>query len=453
MDSNVRGEIFEKGIKVVDENGSPIKINRFIADGGQGEVYHVTYRGNDYALKWYCKSSSDVIGGAQYQTISGMYGEKKRPSDRFIWPLYMVTEEKPEKGKKFGYLMPLLPEGYYEMERFLRNDADGRAVRFKSFNAKLTAGMNIARGMKELHVMKGFSYKDLNPRNFAINPETGDVKIVDNDNVSVDGSPCSVKGTKGFMAPEIPRSRYKQNPGIDTDYYSLAVVLYELFCIDHPMEGKTWEKYPLCTDTVEEHLYAIKPVFHFDPENDSNRPTDVYAPNAYERFMSLPRELRMTFITVFTEGIENVNKRPPEIEWISVISRARDTLIKLASGKERFVNFSVPESVPPGCLGLKIGGNKIAMYPHKALYQIAVDGNDREFTKIYGGIVYDKNIKSLAIRNMSPKIWTCYSPVTKQKSDLERGQEFPISPGVQILFQRENPKIVGVVFDPKTMNN
>lgn len=219
-----KGELIAHGTAVVTSSNARVKINHLISDsGGQGDVYHVTFRDHDYALKWYCKHPEDVIGGVQYQTISKICGEDKKPSSKFIWPLILVTETEPSDGKKFGYLMELLPKGYFEMEAFLRMDNDARAVRFKNYNAMLVAGMNIAAAMQKIH-LKGWSYKDLNPKNFAIHPETGDILVVDNDNVSVDGDLCSVKGTKGYMAPEIPESNYQKNPTRETDYYSLAMI-------------------------------------------------------------------------------------------------------------------------------------------------------------------------------------------------------------------------------------
>lgn len=295
-----KGELIEKGVKVVTSGNAPVKINYLISDaGGQGDVYHVSFRGNDYAMKWYCKNAEDVIGGLQYDTISKMCGEDKRPSEKFVWPLFLVTEENPCKGKQFGYLMELLPKNYYEMNDFLRMDGDVSAVRFKSYNAMLVAGMNIAYGMQKLH-LKGFSYKDLNPKNFALNPETGDALIIDNDNVSVDGGLCTVKGMKGYMAPEIPRSKYKKSPTRETDYYSLATILYRLFFVDHPMDGKLWEKAALCTDEVEEFLYSIKPVFHFDPKNESNRPTDVYAPMLMSKMVQV---LKITPVHIMIQKV------------------------------------------------------------------------------------------------------------------------------------------------------
>lgn len=449
-DGKKKGELIENKTAVVAAGSGAVLLNYLISDaGGQGDVYHATFRGHDYALKWYCKQPDDVIGGAQYDIISKICGEEKRPSEKFIWPLIMVTEEEPSEGKRFGYLMELLPEGYYEMDNFLRMDGDEKAVRFKSYNAMLVAGMNIAAAMQKLH-LKGLSYKDLNPKNFAIHPETGEVRVVDNDNVSVDGALCSVRGTKGYMAPEIPRSGYKLNPGIRTDYYSLATILYRLFFVDHPMDGKLWTKFPICTDKAEDVMYAIRPVFHFDPKNDSNRPTEDYAPNATARWRALPQEIRSLFIAAFTEGIDDPGKRPPENVWITTIAKARDKLVRVSGGREQFVNFENPKSIPPRCLELKINNSRIALYPQKAVYEISVDGNVHQYGNRVGGIVYDKKTDRLMIRNLTDQVWRCYTPDTKQLTNIGKGQEHPVYPGVMIEFQRLRPKIVGEVVKTRT---
>lgn len=443
-----KGQLIEEGIDVFTLDGSKVTLNYLISEhGGQGDVYHVSYMGKDYAMKWYCKNPEDVIGGLQHKIISEICGISKKPGEKFIWPLYQVTEANPRDGKRFGYLMELFPDNYYEMDRFLQQDGAPGAVRFKSYNAMLVAGMNIASAMQKLH-LKGYSYKDLNPKNLVINPETGDVLIIDNDNVSVNGALCTVKGMKGYMAPEIPRSGYREIPSRLTDFFSLAVILYRLFFFDHPMEGKLWDEPYLCTDRVEEILYAIKPVFHFDPQNDINRPTDVYAPNALQRWRAMPLEIRKLFITVFTEGIDDPGKRPPEGVWINTIAKCRDKLIRLNPTREQFVNLEEPRSIPPRCLAIKIGLHQIALYPQKAIYQISVDGAYQQYTTIVAGILYNKQLDSLMIRNMSNSAWRGWSPKTRQRSDILPHQDYPICPGVMIEFQKDMPRIVGEVFDP-----
>ena len=252
------------------------------------------------------------------------------------------------------------------------------------------------------------------------------------------------------MAPEIPRSRYNKNPDTVTDYYSLAIILYRLFFIDHPMEGAAWGKYPLHTEQVEDYLYAIKPVFHFDPNNDNNRPTEAYSPNAYSRWVLMPLELRKCFFRVFTEGIERPGKRPTELEWISTIVRARDKLVRTASNQqEKFVNFDNISSIPAGCLGMKVENNIIALYPRKALYESSVFGNMNHYLTISAGIVYDQTLKKLCVRNLTDRVWRCYSDRDKKLTNVGKEEQYPLEEGVMIEFQRDEPRIVGTVFDPR----
>ena len=450
-----KGPLQERGAHLFAE-GKPVTINHLISgEGGQGDVYHVTFNGKDYALKWYCKHPDDVVGGQQHDVIKKIYGESKKPGNEFIWPFYIVYEgQNEERGKQFGYLMELLSDSYYEMNDFLRMDGDKKAVRFKSYNAMFVAGMKIASAMQKLH-LRGFSYKDLNAKNFMIRPDDGDVLVVDNDNVTIDGNESSVKGTPGYMAPEIPRSKYKISPTTRTDYYSLAVVLYRLFFIDHPMEGIAWSKYPLITEEVETKMYALTPVFHYHPNDESNRPSEVYAPNAYmvpgkpNRWKQMPQELKELFVTVFTEGIDTPAKRPPENAWISKIASARDKIVMIKGGNEQIVHFNVMQSIPGGCLGLKTAYSQIALYPKKAVYEVSITGNVKKFTEIAAGVIYDPKTRMMYLYNMTDRIWKYSAPSSDRIVEIGKGKQCPLVPGAKIEFEKVgNAGIVGVVFQP-----
>jgi len=443
------GELIEHNVRIVDENNTPITVNYHISKRGRGDVYHVTYKGTDYALMWYCQN--DVIDDAQYMTISIKCGEKRMPSDRFLWPLFMVTEENSARGKRFGYLMRLMPSGYRKMGDFLRGDDDPTAVRFTSYHAMLMAGMGIVKVVQDLH-MRGWSCKDLNPDNFVINPKTGDILVVNDDNVFVDGELCTAKGRSGYMAPEIPRSEYKLNPSIATDRYSLAVVLYLLFFNDHPMEGKQWQDYPIITEQLEDYLYCINPVFHYDPKDDSNRPVPEITPNVEARWNSktlYSEEMRETFIRAFTEGIDNPGKRPTELEWMSVLAKTRDRLIRFPDGREQFDDFNNLRSIPPRMLGVKIGSKMIALYPGKDIYEFSLTGDTRQYAKVSADVVYDKNQDCFALRNLTDQIWHCRSPKTGQTVIIGKGEDFPLEPHAMIGIKRENPTIIGEIFDPR----
>ena len=76
--------------------------------------------------------------------------------------------------------------------------------------------------------------------------------ICDNDNVAPYGSNLGVGGTPGYMAPEVILGQAK--PGMDTDLFSLAVILFELFFLSHPLEGANCCKHPCLTPQIERQL-------------------------------------------------------------------------------------------------------------------------------------------------------------------------------------------------------
>jgi serine/threonine protein kinase len=113
-------------------------------------------------------------------------------------------------------------------------------------------------------------YSDISFGNVSLDPSTGQVCICDNDNVHVDGEPSGIGGTIGFMAPEIVRG--KSMPTIDTDLFSLAVLLFYIFMMHHPLEGKKELEIKCFDYPAKKKLYGTEPLFVFDPQDNSNRP-------------------------------------------------------------------------------------------------------------------------------------------------------------------------------------
>ena len=251
-----------------------------------------------------------------------------------------------------------------------------------------------------------------------------------------------------YSAPECIES---SKLSVASDCFSLAILLYRLIFIDHPFDGALWEKVPIITRDIECIFYGEKAVFHLDPNNESNRPTDIYAPNVLGRWKVMPHELRISFTKVFTEGLRNPEKRLSAGMWINIIAKCRDKLIRLNAEREQFVNFDDVRLVPPRCLGIKIGGQKIALYPQKAIYSCNIT-RDMWNDSIIAGIVYRREVDSFMIKNMTADNFRVWSPETKQLSILTSGDEYPLSPGVMIEFQKENPRTVGIIFDARISN-
>src|SRR5581483_632859 len=151
------------------------------------------------------------------------------PNDRFLWPIELAETGEPATVPGFGYVMPLREARYRGIIDLMKRRVE------PSFRALATAGLELAHSYLQLHA-RGLCYRDISFGNVFFDPESGEVLICDNDNVAVDGqASAGVLGTPRFMAPEVVRG--EALPSTQTDLFSLAVLLFYLFMVHHPLEG------------------------------------------------------------------------------------------------------------------------------------------------------------------------------------------------------------------------
>ena len=149
------------------------------------------------------------------------------PGPRFLWPLDLARSH---DVPGFGYVMALRPPGYAGLADLMVGRVD------VGFRVVTTLGLELADSFLELH-NDGLCYRDISFGNTFFDPETGAALICDIDNVGIDGeSSASVRGTPYFMAPEVVRG--DEPPSARTDLFSLAVLLFYLFTVHHPLEGR-----------------------------------------------------------------------------------------------------------------------------------------------------------------------------------------------------------------------
>lgn len=78
--------------------------------------------------------------------------------------------------------------------------------------------------------------------------------ICDNDNVSPFGTNLGIMGKQRWMAPEIVMG--KNDPDKNSDRFSLAVVLFRLLFINHPLEGR-YSTPPCMTKEAEQNIMVV----------------------------------------------------------------------------------------------------------------------------------------------------------------------------------------------------
>lgn len=204
-----------------------------------------------------------------------------------------------------------------------------------TYRPLVTAALQLVDSYFQLHA-KGLCYCDISYRNICIRPTTGDILVMDNDNVTVNRYGLSgVAGTLPFMAPEVIRG--ETMPSRETDLYSLAVLLFGMFMRDHPMHGKKESAIRILDENAQDKLYGFEPVFMFDPRDDSNRPDPRWHAAALDLWPRYPQFFRDLFTTSFTDGVRDPDHgRVRETVWRKKLIALRDAIVYGPCGAENF---------------------------------------------------------------------------------------------------------------------
>lgn len=420
------------GVILAAESSNNYKVVSLLGAGGQGEVYDVECNGKHYALKWYFKH----MATQEQKAIIDKLISRGTPDASFLWPQDIVFKS---FGESFGYIMPLRPKNYRSIVDMMKRRAE------PSFYALCRAAYNLTNGYEKLHSM-GYSYRDISFSNLFFDPDTGDVLICDNDNVSANGlDTSSVYGTPRFMAPEIVVGKAK--PSRNTDLFSLSVLLFYMFMMGHPLEGKL-EADIRCMDIhAMNKLYGTNPVFVFDPKNKTNRPVRGYQDNVLIYWDLYPQNIKDLFMQSFTVGITTPEKRVTERKWMELFANLMSGITTCSCGAEVFYdemkttqgvahvcwNCGRPVRFPPS---LVVGKNRVLLHKDTKLYAHHITGN-YDMTTIVGTIVQNpQNPHLWGIRNESESIWT-YIKSDGQQIPVGKGRSAAIAKDVKIDFGQE----------------
>lgn len=134
----------------------------------------------------------------------------------------------------------------------------------------------------------------------------------------------------------------KKMPDNLSDRFSMSLLLYRLFCLDHPLEGKR-SLVPCLTPELQEKLYGSQALFMFDPDNSDNAPDPVIHRNSLTVWRCLPDYIRELFLKAFNQkSMNNPNARPKELDWISALVRFRSEIVPCSCGNEIFTQQGIP---------------------------------------------------------------------------------------------------------------
>lgn len=314
------------GDSVYLRSGSdPLRMEQVLGRGGQGTVFRTALNGRPLAVKWYRASDSRAFDAKMLACLTRLVDSGRPRSQAFIWPIDMVACPSLDG---YGYVMPLMDSRFITCFEMLsqKEAAD--------FSIKIRIGLNLVEAFASLH-SAGLCYRDISFGNLYVDPATGDVAIIDNDNVGVTGGESLIKGTPQFMAPEVMLDQAL--PSTESDLYSLALFLFYLFCHGHPLEGaavdnsyNSDERDRLSDEELQLKHFGWSPLFVFDPADPSNRPPTDRPVSIWWHLY--PRFFQEMFVASFTTGLKDatLTGRFTEGAWRKALYRLADCIWQCA---------------------------------------------------------------------------------------------------------------------------
>jgi DNA-binding helix-hairpin-helix protein with protein kinase domain len=410
-----------------------VTVDNFIGDGGEGEVYECEFGGKRVAVKWYFEN----VATTEKREILHQLTHEGAPSPRFLWPQEIVLLK--TAPNSFGYLMKLREKRFYSISALMDRVID------PSFESLVTAAYNTADEFSKLH-SKGFCYRDISFGNIFFDPDTGEIAICDNDNVVINNrGNVTVRGTPRFMAPEIVTGR--SQPNIQTDEFSLAVLLFYLLFTHHPFQGAMDVSIHALDAPAMNFLYGENPVFIFDPADDRNRPIPGIHDNPIIFWNIYPEILKRLFIRSFTNGIRG--RRLAATYWRSELMRTKGLIFRCqVCRSENFYDPELAQSYDQGerlcwqCgralerpLVLVQGNIRLTLQPGKVvstqqfpLANIARTLDDKKIAEVCS---HPTQPGLLGLTNFSANPWTVLFP-DRDPHVLNPGQTTLIYEGVKI---------------------
>lgn len=434
------GQFLKDKQKIVTPSGSEYRVEECVGSGGQGEVYRVSAKGKDWALKWY---SPEQATEEQRRSLEALV-QKGSPTENFLWPLEVVSS--PEING-FGYIMPLAPKKFKKMERLMMSKKNPKKIN-PTFRALTTAGFYLADSFYHLHI-NGLAYRDISFGNVFLDPNDGDIVLLDNDNVSINKTKTknSILGTMRFMAPEIVR--LEAAPSTETDCYSLAVLLFYMFYISHPLEGKRESEIACFDEPAMKKLYGYDPLFIFDPIDSSNAPDPERHKNAQVYWNLYPQFFNDLFTRAFTDGIKNpMQGRVVESQWRSAFMKLRDSIIYCQHcGCESFYDVETIKKTGgalPKCwkckteitlpMRLKIGNLVVMLNHNTKLYPYHLDPLVYDLSKPVAEINRSPTNPHLwGLKNLSDKNWLV-TRTDGTTAEVAVGKSVALGKGIKINF-------------------
>lgn len=430
-------------------NGEIYILAKRIGRGGQAEVWKAQSKASKkyYAYKEYKHNAYNIRTNIEDLIKIGKLKDKHgKALTSVVLPITIVEGT----GDALGYIMELVDlQDYTTIKK-------AWCGKYPSCEAICKIVKNLSQVFETLHLSYGMCYKDVNEGNIFFNPETGDIKIIDNDNIGYRDK-FTIKGTSGYMAPEVVLG---DKPDHNSDRFSFAVFVYRLLVGGFPFEGPYTENYCIrnnvLPDDARKIIYGTNALFVWNPadrQNSIERSPSPQHRGQVEYWGRLPSSVKDLFINTFAVNLPKDRRaeRATDADWRNVFDGLEKNLVVCPRcGK---VTFREPGKCFE-CAHLLadpvIDHRTTAQAGHKVVFKVLSAGEVKKELEAYVSdeisgaqvskhlppgmlfkIMYNKSIQKLGIKNLSASPWTIVC-ADKSKKECAPGQVQILEKGMMV---------------------
>ena len=231
----------------------------------------------------------------------------------------------------------------------------------------------------------------------------------------------------------------------------MSIILFILFCMNHPLEGKR-SLVPCLSPELQKKLYGSEPIFIMDPQNKENAPDPRVHANPLAVWPCLPDYVRELFLQSFSkQAFEIPNKRPKELDWIKVLVRFRSEIVACPICQKNGSYNDIFTQNGQSCRCDRCGSQihipfrlEFSEYSVPAIYDSRIyrcqlgPCNADEALKPFARIAYNDPTRpnSLSIKNLTEGVWNAVTPSGKDKH--VKSKEFiPLIDGIKFVIKNE----------------
>lgn len=213
----------------------------------------------------------------------------------------------------------------------------------------LKVAREVARLVAILH-RQGGAHSDLSWTNVLVDFEQPAVALIDLDGLVVPGYlPPQVKGTPGFMAPELVTGT--ATPSEKSDRHGLAVLVLYLLLFRNVMQPQCdYDRDVAASDRLG---FGERAAFSEHPTDPRHRPPQLDQPYFRQGRLSyrmLPCPLQRLTEQAFIEGLGVPHKRPQASQWATALAQALDSLWYCRTCRQHYpFPFGQPDRCCPFC--------------------------------------------------------------------------------------------------------